>query len=812
MTRASLLVVACLIVPALAAAADPQPVWSTPSLVAETSGDIYEPALAVDQAGRLQLAWSVQLRADAHAQQIDLAGWDGSSWSPPAAVITAPSAGAPSLTGDSFADLHLAWLGTNASLFFTTARAATSTVPVTWSGSVEVAQSNIHAQLRADATGRLHLAYPAHGAGGPMYRASDNGGAWWSEPVTVAAPSATDSAADFARIDAAADGTVHVVWTEFTYPQGWPPRGVFHSRSTDGGDSWTAATPLAGEGFDQINVVALGAQTVHVAWNGMAGVQGRYHRVSHDGGVTWSAPERLVPHGGTEGPPQLLVDAAHTLHVITTYDAAAWHMAWNGERWTSPTCLSCAITPAPTLVEEPTAVIRNGNELHVVFWDARHRLWHTWATLAAPYTVPPPVRAAEWWSSRFWHREATNLPLLVGIACSLALARIIRVRRARRHATIPCPLAGEGEDGGRHGQVPSASLGRIAFFPSAEYLNRNAYWPLLKNALGTAGADVLPSTPMTFGRRWLWEHRGDVRVLHLHFVQPFFAYESVHARLRWVLRFARNLLLARAFGYATVFTLHDLRPSFPLRPAWVDYLGHWVAANLTDRVIVHCTAAATMLRGRYGRRGGVHVIEHPNYLGVYADTMTRGDARARLDLPARERVFLFFGALRPGKGVGALVDAFAALPADDARLVIAGEPHLPDSELERLRARAARDPRLRLELRYIADDDVGVFIAATDVVVLPFAEVLTSASAILAMSFGRPVVAPALGCLPELLADDAGVLYDPAAPDGLLAALRRCLTEDLSAIGAAGFERVRSRTWQAAAAQTIAVYRAALGG
>lgn len=353
---------------------------------------------------------------------------------------------------------------------------------------------------------------------------------------------------------------------------------------------------------------------------------------------------------------------------------------------------------------------------------------------------------------------------------------------------------------------PAALAGRVAFFPSAEYLAANPYWPRLKEALEELGADVVASTPMTFGRRWLWNHRGDVRVLHIHFVQPFYAYEAERARLRWVVRFARNLALARAFGYRTVFSLHDLLPSHPLRPMWVDYLGHWVAANLTDQVIVHCTAAQAALRSRFGRRTGVHVIPLPSFVGVYSNDVPRDDARARLGLAHDERVFLFFGGLRPYKNVGALVEAFAALPAAHARLLIVGQPDLPPGELERLRAQCARDGRVRLAPGYVPDDEVGVFMNAADAVVLPFSEVLTSASAILAMSFARAVVAPASGCLPELLSPDAGVLYEPRQRDALLAALQHCLTIDLSAIGRAAFERVRDRTWRAAAEQTLATY------
>ena len=54
---------------------------------------------------------------------------------------------------------------------------------------------------------------------------------------------------------------------------------------------------------------------------------------------------------------------------------------------------------------------------------------------------------------------------------------------------------------------------------------------------------------------------------------------------------------------------------------------------------------------------------------------------------------------------------------------------------------------------------------------LPFRDILTSGSAILALSHGRPVIAPAIGCLPETLPADAAILYDPDAPEALGAAL-----------------------------------------
>ena len=80
---------------------------------------------------------------------------------------------------------------------------------------------------------------------------------------------------------------------------------------------------------------------------------------------------------------------------------------------------------------------------------------------------------------------------------------------------------------------------------------------------------------------------------------------------------------------------------------------------------------------------------------------------------------------------------------------------------------AEDDSKISLHLQFVPDDQVHQFFSGVDAVVLPFTDVLTSGSAILALSFGKPVIAPALGCLPELITDQCGVLFDPNNPDGL---------------------------------------------
>ena len=84
-----------------------------------------------------------------------------------------------------------------------------------------------------------------------------------------------------------------------------------------------------------------------------------------------------------------------------------------------------------------------------------------------------------------------------------------------------------------------------------------------------------------------------------------------------------------------------------------------------------------------------------------------------------------------------------------------------------LRAVAAGDERIRIHAsRYFPADQFQYFLNAVDVVVLPFTAVLTSGSAIQALGFGKPLIVPRLGCLPELVSGGAGLLYDPADEGG----------------------------------------------
>ena len=110
----------------------------------------------------------------------------------------------------------------------------------------------------------------------------------------------------------------------------------------------------------------------------------------------------------------------------------------------------------------------------------------------------------------------------------------------------------------------------------------------------------------------------------------------------------------------------------------------------------------------------------------------------------------FFGTIAPYKNIPRLIEAFrAGFEDDDMTLIIAGQC-ASASELARVQSAAANDDRIRIIARHIPPAEVQVFLNCADLVVLPYSEILNSGSAILALSFDRPVLVPDQGAMPEL--------------------------------------------------------------
>jgi glycosyltransferase involved in cell wall biosynthesis len=306
---------------------------------------------------------------------------------------------------------------------------------------------------------------------------------------------------------------------------------------------------------------------------------------------------------------------------------------------------------------------------------------------------------------------------------------------------------------------------------------------------------------------WLRENRGQVDVLHLNW--PHYMYDAPDLESNVLSRCADvlgYLSLARSLGYRIVWTVHNLYPHDRTH-FHLHRLARLTISSLATALIVHCEQARALVRLHFHRTEGVFTIPHGHFMDAYPNTLSGTEARQRLGIAQDSFVYLFFGNLRPYKGVEDLLDAFCGLKGKNLRLLLAVKERDPYSTALIERARQL-DPRILVQTsHFFPNEDFQLFLNAADVAVFPFLEVLTSGSAITALSFGRPVIAPSIGCLPELLDEGVGIAYERGQADALGLAMEAIRDRDLAACGQAAFQRARSLSWEPIARLTLEAYR-----
>jgi glycosyltransferase involved in cell wall biosynthesis len=228
-----------------------------------------------------------------------------------------------------------------------------------------------------------------------------------------------------------------------------------------------------------------------------------------------------------------------------------------------------------------------------------------------------------------------------------------------------------------------------------------------------------------------------------------------------------------------------------------------------DAVIVHCEAGRRELLSRYPRRGPMHVIPMGNYSGVFPITVDRASARANLGIDESSFVYLALGNVASYKGLDRLVKAFSAVADDHDIALIAGR-NRDNALVGRLELAARQDGRIRVHAGFVPDEAMQHFLLAADVMVVPFQRILTSSSVMTGLSYGLPVIVPDLGCLPELVTADSGLVYRASVPGSLERALEEIKARDLKAMSDEATAVSGRYDWNDVGRLTAGVYGACL--
>lgn len=347
---------------------------------------------------------------------------------------------------------------------------------------------------------------------------------------------------------------------------------------------------------------------------------------------------------------------------------------------------------------------------------------------------------------------------------------------------------------------------RVAF---VSRVRLNPYVRLLARGVHAVAPEVHISHSYFLSLLWVLKHARRQDLLHIHWIEHLYLVPRAWQRRKGFISVALGLLLARLLGVKIVYTVHNINHHEGRSPI-LNRLANHLIFRLAHAVHVHDASVAGEIRHLYGRSRGVFVIPHGSYLGAYPDDVNRQEARAALrakEIPIPDDVFLFLflGQVRPYKGLEFLIQAFRELEAPHARLLIVGKAEAP-AYADRIRELARDDPRIITHMTYVSDEELQYFFRAADVCVFPYRHITTSGAALLAFTFERPIIAPAMGPFVELAAEGRGLLYPPGSLEGLRGALQSALAGALR--GAEEPVRVyaRSHDWPSLARHHVRIY------
>jgi glycosyltransferase involved in cell wall biosynthesis len=217
----------------------------------------------------------------------------------------------------------------------------------------------------------------------------------------------------------------------------------------------------------------------------------------------------------------------------------------------------------------------------------------------------------------------------------------------------------------------------------------------------------------------------------------------------------------------------------------------------------------SLMKKRRGRvEPKIEVSPHPIYEVFKKGAVGREEARRELGLEGN--TVLFFGLIRPYKGLNVLLEAFASASKRlDLTLLVVGEFY-EDKEpyLRRIGELGIAD-RVRIVDRYVPNEEVEKYFEAADLVVLPYLSATQSGIVQIAYAFDKPVIVTSVGGLPDVVEDgESGRVVPPSNPAALADAMLEFFEKGESGRMVEGVRRIKARfSWRRCAETLVGLGR-----
>ncbi len=352
---------------------------------------------------------------------------------------------------------------------------------------------------------------------------------------------------------------------------------------------------------------------------------------------------------------------------------------------------------------------------------------------------------------------------------------------------------------------------RVLAWPAFRNRKDNPYNFLLYSHLQKLGVTVLDLGDVVRSPRQMWRvFWQGVDILHIHWPEYALSLPFSQMFLHTFTLFAFSIW-HRSQGGKVVWTVHNLS-SHENRYPFLERWFYRTLARIVDGLIFLTETSRSLFQKdekmQPFKDKPATIIPHGHYLPVYPDRLSKDEARKLLNLPLDTKVILFFGTLRPYKGVEELLAAAKDLSSEGFLFLIAGRPLSEDYKKQLMRI-AGECSHIRLHPWYVPDEKVPLYYSSADLMILPYKEILNSGSVFLALTFGVPVVVPRLGSLEELSQRYPKLVYvydPPLKKEKIIQALKNIRLSD-SECKKEWEIFLKDNNWDEVAKQTLEFYQ-----
>lgn len=283
--------------------------------------------------------------------------------------------------------------------------------------------------------------------------------------------------------------------------------------------------------------------------------------------------------------------------------------------------------------------------------------------------------------------------------------------------------------------------------------DNNLYLDLIYMEHVTQGIKIKKVINDEFKKIIVRKLRGEKAIFHYHWFQ-FNSQKSIRPVIKTLL----SLLIFRLIGGKIIWTVHNRYPHNSNFKSFNKLL-RIIFEKLTFRNHVHCHCAIDEMSAILkARKKKFFVVSHPDYP---VKVLTKEEAFENIikkysrvenmnHLAKKDIIFLMFGQIKSYKGILPVVDIFCKSNVNkNLKLIIAGRNKNSDYS-NRIKEKVASSTNIIFIPEFIPHEDENLFYSLVHKVILNHQDTLTSGAAILALNYGKKIIAPNICCLSEL--------------------------------------------------------------